>query len=165
MKTEFERALGISPNDRGFGYVVLEGPTRLVDWKVKRVPRPKNQKTIEALDELLGLYMPSYLILDAPDDLASPRGHRIKGLLRDLANCAADRGVIPVPVPRQVVADLFEPMEASTRREVAELLTVQFPELLPYLPPRRRLWDSESRAMSVFNAAAMVLAFYDRGFG
>ena len=165
MKHEHELTLGVSPNDRGFGYVVLQGPNRLVDWRVRRTPFPKNRRTIEAIGALIDLYLPTYLVFDAPDDGLARRALRTNLLLRAIGRCAADRGVIPVPVPLAAVTEAFAPMEANTRHEIAALLTMQFPELSPYLPPRRRLWMSESRAMSVFNATALVLAFYERGAG
>lgn len=165
MNQEHELVLGVAPNDRGFGYVVLEGSTRLVDWKVKRTPSRKNQKTLQAIDELLTLFMPTHLVFEARDRSQGLSSVRVDSLLRDMARCAADRGVIPVPVPRQAVLERFEPMEATTNREIALLLTMQFPELSPYLPPKRRIWDSESRAMSIFDATAMVLTFYDHDGG
>ena len=163
MIHEHELTLGVSLNDRGFGYVVLQGPTRLVDWKVKRTPPPKIQKTIEGIGALIGLYRPSHLVFDAPDDGLARRALRTNLLLRAIGRCAADHGVIPVPVPLAAVTEAFAPMEASTRHDIAQLLTMQFPELSPYIPPRRRLWDSESRAMSVFNATALVMTFFERG--
>jgi hypothetical protein len=33
-----KRVLAIDPTHRGFGYVILEGPERLIDWGTRHVP-------------------------------------------------------------------------------------------------------------------------------
>ena len=48
----------LNPTHRGFGFVVLEGPTTLVDWGVKRVGPAKNQETISKVCGLIERYRP-----------------------------------------------------------------------------------------------------------
>ena len=52
------RVLALDPTHRGFGFVVLEGPTTLVDWGVKRVGPAKNQETIAKVSGLIERYRP-----------------------------------------------------------------------------------------------------------
>lgn len=42
------RVLAIDPSTRGFGFAVLEGPNRLIDWGVKETKVDKKRKILEA---------------------------------------------------------------------------------------------------------------------
>jgi len=42
------RVLAIDPSTRGFGFAVLEGPDRLIDWGVKETKVDKNRRSLEA---------------------------------------------------------------------------------------------------------------------
>ena len=41
------RVLAIDPSTRGFGFAVLEGPERLIDWGVKETKIDKNKRTLK----------------------------------------------------------------------------------------------------------------------
>ena len=42
------RVLAIDPSTRGFGFAVLEGPNRLIDWGVKETKTEQKRRTLEA---------------------------------------------------------------------------------------------------------------------
>ncbi len=42
FRREDERVLAIDPNSRGFGFAVLEGGARLIDWGIRDTGRADN---------------------------------------------------------------------------------------------------------------------------
>lgn len=63
-RREHHRVHAIDPTHRGFGFVVLEGETRLLDWGARHVSRPKHDGSIEKADALIDRYDPAALILE-----------------------------------------------------------------------------------------------------
>jgi hypothetical protein len=64
---------------------------------------------------------------------------------------------------RSDVQKTFEFVGAKTRDEVAEAVAAHVPTLRAHLPNRRKQWNGEDKRLSVFAAAALVLAHYHNG--
>ena len=62
--TKDTRVLAIDPSTRGFGFTVLEGPERLVDWGVKETKKNKNARSLELIEDLIDLYQPSVIAVE-----------------------------------------------------------------------------------------------------
>jgi hypothetical protein len=52
------RVLAIDPTSRGFGFVILEGETKLLDWGVRQIRANKDEATLMKVQELIRLYRP-----------------------------------------------------------------------------------------------------------
>ena len=76
---EEKRILAIDPINRGFGFVVLEGPEYLVDWGVKEVPNNKNAHALWAIENLIGRYQPDKLVVEDYTSRDSRRTWTIHG--------------------------------------------------------------------------------------
>ena len=50
----------------------------------------------------------------------------------------------------------------SNKYEVASALAKQFPTLASKLPPKRKCWQSEDYRMSLFDTAALGVAYFAR---
>src|SRR6266481_2961734 len=83
--------LAIDPSTRGFGFAVLEGPNRLIDWGVKETKSNKNAKTIKLVDELIERYQPSVVVVEDYSGKGSRRCRRIQGLINDISKLASKR--------------------------------------------------------------------------
>jgi hypothetical protein len=69
---------------------------------------------------------------------------------------------IPVRyVPRHAVKKAFLGHDGN-KHEIATVLAQRFPALAPKLPPKRKIWQSEDYRMSVFDAAALGVAYFAR---
>jgi len=79
-RTRYQRVLALDPTSRGFGFVVLEGPGRLVDWGVKDIRADKEQATLEKVKELIELYRPGVLVAEDCADPSSRRAPRVTRL-------------------------------------------------------------------------------------
>jgi RNase H-fold protein (predicted Holliday junction resolvase) len=58
------RVLAIDPSTRGFGFAVLEGPNRLIDWGVKETKIDKNRMTLKLVADLIERCQPSVIVVE-----------------------------------------------------------------------------------------------------
>lgn len=152
------RILSIAPSTRGFGFAVIEGDDKLVDWGVKSVTKDKNTGSITKVDELLALYQPRVIVLQDVKD--SRRAPRIRELIQQIVALAESRKVKVVLLSRKQVEQFFFHDGQGTKYALAELLAEWFPEeLCDRLPPKRRPWMSEDYRMDIFDAVALAVAF------
>jgi hypothetical protein len=149
----------IHPSTRGFGYVVLEGPHSLVDWGVKAVrSHQRNLASLTRVRELLAFYQPDVLVLENYQGRGSHRAKRVRTLINLIAAHAAEKRITTAAYSR---SDLRTSFGVKTKREIAEAIAREFPELEPRLPPVRKIWMSEDVRMNIFDAAALALTFFD----
>jgi hypothetical protein len=155
------RVLAIDLSSRGFGFIVLEGPTVPVDWGTRQVNRvDKASSTIAKVRDLIHVYRPHVLVLE---DTAAPRSRRCErvcSLLGDLALHARSLRVRVVVVSVISVRTLFSASGATTKHLIAGVVAERLPELAPLRPPLRKPWMREDERMSVFDAAAFAMAHY-----
>ncbi len=148
----------VYPSTRGFGYAVFEGPELLVDWGVKAVRgRQKNLASLERVRELLAFYRPDVLVLEDYGGSGSRRAKRIQTLINLMTAHAAEERTAVASFSRSEVRACFD---LTTKREIAEVLAREFPELERRLPPVRRIWMSEDARMNIFDAAALGITFF-----
>jgi Holliday junction resolvasome RuvABC endonuclease subunit len=165
MSTPFHRrVLAIHPAGRGFGYAVLESPTRLIDWGVKTTRQDKARKTLAMVSKLFKEYTPDILVVEDCRSGASRRGTRVEQLLTSIKTLAVLKGVRPCSISKRTVKNVFSAYQARNREQIAAVLAQRFPELAPWLPRHRKPWMSDDYRMAMFDAAALALAcFHTRG--
>lgn len=152
------RILAIDPNARGFGFVVLEGADRLVDWGLRDVRRDRDRRTLDRVRELLDLYRPDVLVTEDIGVRDSRRRPRAQHLILQLHDLARSAGVRPHAVRRSRVHEAFGQLGATTKHAIARVIASRFPELLPHRPPFRKPWMSEDQRMAIFDAGAFAVA-------
>src|SRR2546426_11362669 len=79
------RVLAIDPSTRGFGFAVLEGPNRLIDWGVKETKKNKKARSLKLIEELMDRYQPSVIVVEDYAEKGSRRCRRIQGLINDIS--------------------------------------------------------------------------------
>jgi len=152
------RVLAIDPTNRGCGFAVLEGPSRLIDWGVKRVVgRNINGGSIAAVVRLLRWYEPELIVLEDCAVRSARRGQRVKQLTDDLADLAGRNGIRAIRVPWSRVRRVCGSSPTATKEQIAELLANRFPELARHRPAHRKPWMSEDTRLAIFDAVAMAL--------
>ena len=158
-RSNAELVLAVFPSTRGFGYAVMEGPNSLVDWGVKAVrSHQKNLGSLKRVRELVTFYRPDVVVLEDYDGHGSRRAKRIRVLINLVAAHATEERIPIASYSRSEVRACFG---LTTKRGIAEALVREFPELEPRLPPVRRIWMSEDVRMSIFDAAALAMTFFD----
>jgi Holliday junction resolvasome RuvABC endonuclease subunit len=64
---------------------------------------------------------------------------------------------------RAKVKQAFSESGASNKQEIAIAIARRFPELAPRLPRFRKPWMSEDYRMSIFDAVALAVAYFENG--
>jgi Holliday junction resolvasome RuvABC endonuclease subunit len=158
--TKDMRVLAIDPSTRGFGFAILEGPNRLIDWGVKETKTDKKRRSLKFVADLIERYQPRVIVVEDYTGKGSRRCHRIQGLIKDISKLASKKKVRVRSVSRTKVKQTFSGSGASNKHEIATAIAQRFPELAPRLPRFRKPWMSEDYRMSIFDAVAFGLAFF-----
>ncbi len=146
------RILAVAPRSRGFGYVVLEAPDRLIDWGRRSTRKQKTQRTLGEIGLLFDSFRPDVLVVEDGDAASSRRRLRLRGLLRAIREFA-EQGMAVWPVSRADVLRRFP--GAKSKHERTLRIATAFPELAPFVPPKRQSWMTEDDRESIFDAMGM----------
>ena len=153
-----ERVIAIDLHPLSFGYAMFEGPDELLDWGIKSfrhgvnaVKVPPNVK----LALLLNQHESDIVVIK------EPRTARLKKMVRTTINLARSR---KIPVRRISSASVRKafPDEGHNKYQIASAIAKRYPELSPRLGLRRKLWQAEKYSMSIFDAAALGIAYFTR---
>ena len=158
-RSSTEIVFAVFPSAKGFGYAVFEGPTSLLDWGVKGARGgKKNSESLKRIRELLTFYRPDVVVLEDYEGHGSRRAKRIRTLINVLNAHAVEEGISTASFSRGQVRARFG---VIAKRQIAEAIVREFPELERRLPPVRKIWMSEDPRMSIFDAAALGMTFFD----
>ena len=152
------RILALDLHPRSFGYVVIESPTKLLDWGVcsdRRKHGAANVLVRKRLMQLLDLWRPAALVLHNPVKKSRRPNQKKDGLTEWIVAEAKSRRII-VRAPVKNSADYQG--KILTKYENARRVAEHFPILTRELPPKRKAWESEHYRMSIFTAAALAMA-------
>jgi hypothetical protein len=149
-RTQQTRILALDLHPRGFGYVVMDSPSQLRDWGVRRSHwKTKNHPEVTIggkLRSLLEAWVPDVVVTRIED-------HRKKDLQPLFRQ-----------VKKEVGATAFLPIRGSHQHhpgpgkyERAVELAARFPEIGWKLPAKRKPWESENYSMTVFEALGIAL--------
>jgi hypothetical protein len=141
------RVLALDLHPRRFGYVVVEGPDRLLDWGVRshRHKGGSADALIRRLRSLLELWRPTALVVQR-GSRTTPRPNPSDGRLLKRIATETKRYRAPLRIGPEL-------SRSSTKYENARLAAEQFPVLIWNLPSKRKPWESEDYRMSMFTAA------------
>lgn len=156
---EFARILGVDPSTRGFGFVVLEANGRPVDWGIKELTakgKRVDNELLQRLDPLIERYDPVLIALE--DCRHGTRGGRALRMIETIAGHAALLDKRRELLSREEVKAVLGLQDTATKHDVAVKVAECLSALRGYLPEKRKLGDSESEGMNIFDAAALALA-------
>jgi hypothetical protein len=154
------RVLAIDPVTRGFGFAVLEGSDRLIDWGVKETKTDKSRRSLKLISDLIDQYEPHVLVLEDYAGKDSRRCGRVQRLIDAISKLASSKKVRVKRISRGDVKAYFKQYRAVTKYEIAVSIAKRFPELAPRLPRFRKPWMSEDYRMSIFDAVALGLVTF-----
>jgi len=153
-----EMVLALYPTNRGVGFILMRGPLSPVDWGTRGARgKQKNARCLEKVMALIDAHQPDAIVLEDPTAPGSSRSPRIKRLTRGIATLADSRAIDVHVYPRSRVKECFEKFGARTRHEIAMVITA----LERFVPRRRRVWEVEDPRMSIFNATALAVTYFD----
>ena len=152
------RVLALDLHPRRFGYAVLEGSARLLDWGV-RTSRHRD-KAADALISaqlrpLLELWQPTLLVVGECTSQTHKSRERRCRLLKRIAKEAGIRRIAVRTLKKISTADESKKI---TKYENARRIAEYFSVLRWKMPPKRRAWESEDYRMRIFTAATLAIA-------
>jgi hypothetical protein len=152
--------MAIYPNARGFAYIVFDGPLSPVDWGISDLHGAEKKETcIRRVDKLLKVLNPDVLVLRDPVGL-DRRGGQLCMLIPLIEEVAKGRGIATTRVSRREIQRTFAFLESPTRSAIVQTIAKHIPVFDRYVPPQRKIWQSEDRRMGLFDAAALAQAYY-----
>src|SRR5688572_9134689 len=83
------RILAIDPSQRGFGFAVLEGSTRLIGWGSAVLYSKSTEELLVRVEALVDRYRPACIVIESIP--ADPRRARTLARLRAIADYARSR--------------------------------------------------------------------------
>lgn len=155
-----DRVLAIDPTNRGFGFAILEGPHRLVDWGLAQLREATVPRRLARVAGMIEIYAPDALVIEDWTSSRSRRGARACELLQRVLRLAVSRRVRVFLMTWPNVKQVFAASEPLTKGQLAAILAAHFEELVERLPPRRKPWMSEDERFGIFDAAALALAYF-----
>lgn len=147
------------------GFVVFEGPRRLLDWGMRkhRAQHAALTKLVaEKMNMLLDSYRPAALVVRTRDVHSRKARSRINAVIRVTRGEAKRRAIRFQVIDTKAIRTVFARHGCATKQKTATLIARWFPELSPKLPPVRKKWKAEDSRMILFDAAATALAFLER---
>jgi Holliday junction resolvasome RuvABC endonuclease subunit len=156
--TNPKRVLAIDPTSRGFGFVIIESPTTLIDWGVKSIRKKEEAAILPKVSELIRHYQPEAIVVE--DDKRLRRCLRIQSLLAAIGELAITSGLKCRRISLARVKKVFQAFGARKKYEIAQAVAKQLPDLAPRLPRYRKPWMSEDYRMAIFDAAALALTYF-----
>ena len=155
--TSDPRVLAIDPSTRGFGFAILEGPNRLIDWGVKETKTDKRKRSLKLIADLIEQYQPSVLVVEDYTRKGSRRCRRVRELIKDISRLAVQQKIKVRSFSRLKVKQAFSESGASNKYEIALAIAERFPELAARLPRFRKPWMSEDYRMGIFDSVGFAL--------
>src|SRR6266481_2869751 len=150
--TTAKRVFALDPYSRGFGFVVFEGPEHLIDWGLKEARREKYICSLRQVKQLIEMYHPDVLVMEATRDPQCRRCLRVRALLQAMSQLAAEKKLKTGSFSRRAVQATFSAVSPVTKYEMMNAIVACLPELTPWRPPLRKPWMSENSRASIFDA-------------
>ena len=147
MTTERPRVLSVAVASRKIAYVLLIDST-LKDWLVSRAGGMSGPKGRSFLRTAIAQHKPDMVVIENAYGPTRKHGTS-RGILMALAQ-ELENGRVPYRMVDRKQAHANKYAEASA-------LAQRFPEIEPWLPKPRRLWDKEPTEMIYFEALAMIV--------
>jgi Holliday junction resolvasome RuvABC endonuclease subunit len=154
------RVFAVNPCTRGFGFAVLEGPETLLDWGRKEVRNNKHTRSLQQINDLIEYYHPDVLVIEDYQDRSCRRCVRVRELIRDITALAGEKKVRTRSFSHREVRQAFSTSGAITKYAISGVIVERLPVLVPWRPPFRKPWMSESHRASIFDAVALALTFF-----
>jgi hypothetical protein len=156
-----KRIVAFDVHPRTFGFAVFEGPDELLNCGARSLPKGTNAVRVPLQEKLAAIFDefdPATVVLA---DQVPHRSKRTSKIGEALQKEAVKHGISVRFVTPGTVKKAFAGCD-SNKHEIASALSQQFPVLASMLPPKRKIWQTECYRMSMFDAAALGVAYFSR---
>jgi hypothetical protein len=145
------RVVGIAVASGRVAYVFLIDD-KLYSWGLSRKAAESPEEARRIIQLWVARMRPDVLVVEKITERCR-KGEKAKAIVKAIADVAADAPLNVVSVPRR----------RSHRNKYVEALALadRFSQLQDRLPKKRKVWDSEPRNTTIFEALSLVLTVVD----
>lgn len=162
----YELVLAIYPNTSGFAFVLFEGSLAPVDWGVTAVRGlDRNDQCLRIVASMFARHEPDVLVLQDTSSTGTRRARRVRNLNAAIFKLAELNGIPVRTYSRARVHLAFSYLGSPSKHAIAEAIAKHIPAFERYLPPPRKPWMTEDVRMGLFDAAGLVLTFFQSASG
>lgn len=159
---EPRRVLALDPGQRGIAFALVQiDPLRLLEFGTKKCRVSERALRLDKATKLVDVYQPEVVVLEDWRQASRLRRNALRPFAVAFETEMIDRDVPVVQYSSSRVRNLFRPMGARTKTDIARALAIRFPELIWRVPPVRKIWMSEDDQMGVFDSIALALTHLD----
>jgi hypothetical protein len=156
-----KRVIAFDVRSRSFAFAIFEGPNELVDFGVRSFRRGANAVQVPPREKLAALFDEFNSMVAVRRD-SLPRESKWKLRIDDALLQESREHRIPIRyVTRRAVKKVFLGHNGN-KHAIATALAQRFPAFAAKLPPKRKCWQSEDYRMSVFDAAALGVGYFNQ---
>ena len=150
-------------NTRGCSFVLFEASLAPYDWGAFEVRgEMKHRRSLQKIDKLINRYLPDVLVMQDMGPNGTRRAERLELLNGAIVELAARLQIPVFSYSRAEVYAAFQPYGLTNKPMLAELIAKHIPAFERRVPPPRKPWMSEDARMSLFDAAALGLVFFQK---
>ncbi|WP_313111604.1 hypothetical protein [Aequorivita sediminis] len=160
LDEQFEKVLAVYPKAKGYAYVLMEGPTQVLEQKMVSISPVDNTKILKEITDLLKTHTPQALILEDTNGKFSRKGGRGKQLIRSLCLSAKYLGISVYSYAREDIRFVFEIWRAKTKYEIAEVIAKNIKGFEMLLYPKPKYPGSQKYLTALFDAVSLGITHY-----
>lgn len=149
------RVLALDLRPQRYGFAMLEGTSRLLDWGTSTYSRSKHGPSFRSLRSIFTVFRPERVVVGDSADWTSVRRSRTTPAIRAIRNEVNWRSLPIEQVSRTEIRNAFSKHGISNKRGISSAIVLLFPELVWRLPRARRPWEAERHSQPVFDAIAL----------
>lgn len=142
------------------GWILATSPVDLVDFGVIRARGDVNLTCLNRFIELIDTFAPAVIVIRDVLGERVERVKRIKTLVEAIVRTSRLRSIEVKLLQEGEVTKHFERFGAKTRDEIIAFLADNIDALSSRRPPKRQTWMSIDPRTGLFDAAALMVAFF-----
>lgn len=161
------RLLALEARSRRVGFVVFEGPTRLLDFGIRSCSQPTqrlHEVVAKMMGPLLSHYNPYAVVMRSDNHYSSQNPERLRiatnAIRKEASRCGIELRLLGTKSRKK----FFVQVGCNAKHQVAQLIAELFEEIAWRAQPERKAWHSESYHTIIFDAAATGLVAFAEEF-
>lgn len=150
-----QRLLALDLRNRMAGFVLLEPQMKLLDWGVRRLRQSRLERIGTALmraKRLVRLQAPTVIVIRESK-------FSWQQIIRKIQSEFQERGIPVYVITADSVRTFFATHAVRDKHQTALFIAELFKDLTWSLPPKRKRWQHEHHNATIFDAAAVAIAF------
>lgn len=149
-------------HSRGFALAVFENALTVLNaYNVVIHKYPiQNKSVLKKIKEKIDFYLPDVVILEDPKGFGSRKSKRITKLISLIEKYANTSNLNVIKYSRNNIRFVFNTFGATSKYEIAKVITENIQNLPITLPCKRKSHEPEHYCMNIFDAISLGVTHY-----